>query len=56
LVLQSDIITRDVIFTITPKSGHKNENGMGSVWGAKEDNFKLLFEGTWKEIKNWFNS
>lgn len=49
-----DILTGDVIFTIVPKSGHEVHGGKGNVWG-RENNFKdPLFEGSWKEIKNWF--
>jgi hypothetical protein len=52
-----DIATGNVIFTVVPKSGHTCEKGKGSVWG-KSDNgtFCEVFSGTWKEIKNWFNS
>lgn len=49
-----DIETGDVIYCITPKSGHKVDEGLGDVWG-EENNFKEpLFKGTWKEIKQWF--
>lgn len=49
-----DLTNGDVIYTIIPKSGHKNMNGKGEVWG-KENNFKeALFVGTWHEIKNFF--
>jgi hypothetical protein len=50
-----DIKTGDVIFTISPKSGMKIENGKGHVWGKENDFEEALFTGTWKEIKNWFN-
>lgn len=50
-----DIISGDVIFTITPSSGHKSAQGRGDVWG-KENNFKEpLITGSWAEIKKWFN-
>ena len=49
-----DIESGDVIYTVTPKSGHKALNGLGEVWG-RENNFEgPLFRGSWKEIKNWF--
>jgi len=48
-----DIETGNVIYTVTPKCGHKNSNG-GHIWGA-ENNFKEpLFEGKWVDIKKWF--
>ena len=49
------IENNDVIFTITPKSGHKNLNGKGEVWGQENGFKKALFTGTWAEIKTWFN-
>jgi hypothetical protein len=50
----ADIESGNTIFTIVPMSGHKSENGKGSVWG-KSNNFNgPLFEGSWKEIKKWF--
>ena len=50
-----DRVTGDVVFTIVPKQGYHNSNGKGVVWG-KENGFKeALFEGIWKEIKEWFN-
>ena len=49
-----DIETGEVIYCITPKSGHKADNSKGNVWG-KENDFKgPLVEGSWKDIKNWF--
>lgn len=51
-----DIETGDVIYTVCPKSGHKEDNGKGNVWGRENGFEKPLFEGTWKEIKNWFLS
>ena len=49
-----DIESGKVIYTITPKSGHEVQKGLGDVWGS-ENNFKEpLFEGSWKEIKDWF--
>ena len=51
-----DIETGNVIYTITPKSGHKVHNGLGNVWGKENDFKDPLIEGTWKEIKKWFNN
>lgn len=51
----ADRKTGETIFTVVPKSGHKCHSGKGSVWG-KENNFRgPLMEGSWKEIKEWFN-
>ena len=41
-----DIESGDVLFWITPRSGH---SGMAEVWDAKEDK---EIKGTWKDIKN----
>ena len=49
-----DIKSGDVIYTITPKSGHRVKEGLGDVWGRENDFKEPLFEGSWKEIKNWF--
>lgn len=50
-----DIETDDVLYCITPKSGHEADNGLGDVWGYDENgNWKELFKGNWKEIKQWF--
>lgn len=49
-----DIVTGDVIFTVTPKSGHISDNGLGEVWGKENDFECELFKGTWREIVQWF--
>ena len=50
-----DIKTGDVIFTIVPKEGYQNSNGLGSVWGKNDrGEFEELFKGTWKQIVEWF--
>ncbi len=49
-----DIETGDVIYCVTPKSGHKCDNGLGQVWGKENDFNEPLIEGSWKEIKEWF--
>ena len=51
-----DIETGDVVYTVTPRSGHIVMNGLGEVWGAENNFKKALFQGTWKEIKAWFNN
>ena len=49
-----DIETGDVLYCITPKSGHAFMNGKGDVWGKENDFKEPLFVGSWKEIKEWF--
>lgn len=49
-----DIKSGNVIYCITPKSGHEVKNGLGDVWGRENDFKEPLFEGSWKEIKDWF--
>ena len=49
-----DIETRDVIYTIIPKSGFKKDYGAAQVWGKENDFKEPIISGTWKEIKNWF--
>lgn len=47
-----DIKSGDVIFTITPRSGH---TGKAEVYGRENDFKEALAEGTWKDIKTYFN-
>lgn len=49
-----DLKTGNVIFTITPKSGHKCQNGAAEVWGKENDFEKPLVQGTWKDVLNFF--
>ena len=49
-----DIESGDVIYAVTPKSGHRCMNGKGEVYGKENDFKEPLFEGSWKDIKNWF--
>lgn len=51
-----DIETGEVIYTVTPKSGHNSDNGLGEVWGKSNDFDGSIFKGTWTEIKKWFNN
>lgn len=46
--------TREVVYCITPKSGHKVDNGKGEVWGDENGFSEALFKGSWDEIKKWF--
>lgn len=50
-----DIKTGDVVFTITPVSGHHQDGGNGSVWGKENDFKEPLMVGKWIDIKRWFN-
>jgi hypothetical protein len=43
--------TGDVIYTVTPKSGH---NGMAEVWGRENDFQEPLITGTWNDVKKYF--
>ncbi len=50
----ADTKTGDVLFTITPSSGHKVDKGQASLWG-KENNFsEPLVTGTFADIVKWF--
>ena len=47
----ADLETKDVQYTITPRSGH---SGHAEVWG-RENNFERpIVEGTWKDVKEFF--
>lgn len=50
-----DMVTGDVIYTVTPKCGHKSSNGQGSVWGRDNGFADPIMEGSWSDIKKWFN-
>lgn len=51
-----DLVTGDVLYTITPRSGHKHLKGKASqVWGL-ENNFKEpLVVGTWRDVRKFFD-
>ena len=49
-----DIETGDVIYCVTPKSGHTCDKGVAQVYGKDNDFKEPIIEGTWKEIKDWF--
>ena len=49
-----DIKTGDVIWTITPRVGHKSADGAAEVWG-KENSFDgPIVHGTWKDVVAFF--
>jgi hypothetical protein len=47
-----DIKTGDVIWTITPRSGH---TGKAEVWGKENDFKEAIVQGSWKDVKEYFN-
>ncbi len=49
-----DMETRDVIYTVTPKSGHDSERGKAYLYGRENDFEGPIVEGTWKDIKEYF--
>jgi hypothetical protein len=49
-----DLKTGDVLYTITPRCGHKSSNGRAEVWG-RENGFKEpLIVGKWKDVLTFF--
>ena len=46
--------TGDVVYTITPRSGHKVMDGAAEVWGRENDFACALVVGTWKDVKEFF--
>lgn len=49
-----DLKSGAVLFTVTPSSGHKSDNGMAEVWGKENDFEKPLVQGTWKDVIKFF--
>jgi hypothetical protein len=48
-----DIETGDLIYTIVPKCTH---SGMAEVWGRENGAFDRIVQGTWTDVKKYFNS
>jgi len=46
--------TGDVIFSVTPVSGHEKDNGQAEVWGVENTFDRVLAKGTWNDIKYFF--
>ena len=46
-----DIESGDVIYNVTPKSGH---SGKAEVWGEENDFEYPIVSGTWREVRMWF--
>jgi hypothetical protein len=49
-----DIESGEVIYTITPSNGHTSSKGLSDVWGKENDFKEALVEGTWKDVKQFF--
>lgn len=49
-----DIKSGEVIYTVTPSSGHMSKKGQASVWGIENYFEKPLVEGTWADVKAFF--
>lgn len=50
-----DIETGDVLFCVTPRGGHRVDQGKASVYGRHNGFQEPLVEGTWKDVVEWFN-
>jgi hypothetical protein len=48
-----DLETNEVIYTVTPKSGH---TGKAEVYGRENEFQTPLAQGTWKDIVEYFNA
>ena len=48
-----NIASGDVIFTITPRSGHTGE---AEVWGKPNGFAEPIVQGTWKDVLNYFKA
>lgn len=49
-----DIETGNVIYTITPSSGHKPIFGVSELWGRENEFDCPIIEGKWEDILNYF--
>ena len=47
-----DLATGHVLYTVSPSNGR----GKAEVWGVDNDFEDPLVEGTWREVKMWFNN
>jgi hypothetical protein len=48
-----DAKSGDVIYTVTPRSGHDSMNGQAEMWG-RDNNFQgPLVVGSWKDVINY---
>ena len=51
-----DMKTGDVVFTITPASGHDTDFGISEVWGKSNAFDGPLVTGNWKDVISYFKS
>jgi len=51
-----DMKTGDVVFTITPASGHDTDFGISEVWGKSNAFDVPLVTGNWKDVISYFKS
>lgn len=49
-----DIETGDVLYCVTPSSGHNQNKRKAGVWGKENDFKEALVEGTWRDVKKFF--
>jgi len=49
-----DLKTREVIYTITPASGHTSLKGLAYIWGKENEFEKPLLQGKWQDIIKYF--
>lgn len=49
-----DIETRDVLYSIVPRSGFIVDNGEAQVWGKENDFSEPIIAGTWEDVVNFF--
>jgi hypothetical protein len=49
-----DMKTGDVIYTIVPASGHERTKGRAELWGRENGFEKPLVEGTWRDVRAYF--
>jgi hypothetical protein len=49
-----DIKTGNVLYTITPRSGHRSDEGAAEVWGHENGFEEPLVHGRWKDVKDFF--
>ncbi|MDR1926007.1 MAG: hypothetical protein LBQ66_16685 [Planctomycetaceae bacterium] len=50
-----DIETGNVIYTITPRNGHRSIRGQSTVWGCDNDFKEAIVTGTWNDVKRFFD-
>lgn len=49
-----DIKTGDVIYTVTPSSGHRMDLGKSEVWGKENDFKEPIVSGSWNDVRFFF--